>query len=123
MHRVGIRLSALLLLGFVAIYAQCLAYCALGICPQTAPATAHPHCPHHPQNSKMPAHGAAHDCVSQESFLPRSSAEIAGLHDFGIAVAPAGTFPAPGAAPLQPGMEAGPAPPAAPPPSLFVLRI
>jgi hypothetical protein len=122
MHRVGIRLSALLLLAFVAIHAQCLAYCALGLCPLTVASTAHPHCPHHPANGKMPAPGAAHHCTSQEAFLVEGSPKTAGLHAVGAAIASSDAFPVPAAAPLQPEVDASP-PITAPPPSPFVLRI
>lgn len=122
MHRVGIRLSALLLLACVAIHAQCLAYCALGICPRPAETTHPPQCPHHPGNRDMPAPNAAHNCAPQEAFLLNSSPETASHPAIGIAAAPANDLPAPSAAAPKPRADAGP-PLAASPPSPFVLRI
>lgn len=70
----------------------------------------------------MPAHGAAHHCTPQESFLIKASPEIAGLHATGMTLAFADASPAPVAAPLQPRADDSPPLPA-PPPTVVVLRI
>lgn len=122
MHRIGSRLSALLLMAFIAVHAQCLAYCALEMCPQTAQTTSHRHCPHHPANSRMPAHGAAHHCTAQEAFLVKAPVDITGLQATAAAASPMAASPAPAAAaPVEPGVDASPPLGVAPPP--FVLRI
>jgi len=75
MYRPGFKLSALLLLALVAIHAQCLAYCAFGVCPLSA-ATAHSHCRHHAPDGKQPLNSAAIHCTPEQAFLVRASSPI-----------------------------------------------
>lgn len=67
MHRAGFPFLALTVVAFVALHAQCVALCELGICPQPAA----PQCPHHP-HGKMPA-GTGHACQPQPTFFAKSA--------------------------------------------------
>jgi hypothetical protein len=74
MRHAGIQFAALLLMAFIAINAQCVALCSVGICPVPPEDAPHTHCPHH-QNRKAPVPVNAHNCAPQQPFLARNASE------------------------------------------------
>ena len=64
MRSAGYKLVTLVFVALVLTNAQCVAYCASGMCPHPAESGPHSHC--HPQ--KAPAN-QAHNCAAQQPFF------------------------------------------------------